>query len=121
MEDGTIQDSQITGSSYNSGFLNSYRAYFGRLHNGNPKYWATSSSNPSNPWFQIDFEDTVEIAGIQMQGGANSAYPTEYITEVKIQTGNSEDSLVFINDDVGNEKVRTIYRNKVLAFKCYLF
>ena len=115
MEDRSIEDSQITASSYYSVLLPlpySKPPGFARLNNGD--YWSTSYSNPSNPWIQVDFIDRVELYGIQTQGyyspGALLAIPprpeiTEWVTMLQVQTGDSEDTLTFIKDTNGIPEV----------------
>ena len=95
MEDGTIPNAQITGSSFYS--ADSLYAYEGRLKH--TKYWATSIQNPSNPWIQVvlSLVEPVTITAIQVQGSAFSAY-SEWVKTLQIQTGDSEASLAYIMD-----------------------
>ena len=102
MEDRSIVNSQITASSYHSGFLDTYHPHKARLNSDD--YWETATENPSNPWIQIDFLDSVELHGIQTQGITNPFY-NEWVSELQVQTGDSDNSLVFIEDGDGNQMV----------------
>ena len=104
MEDYTIYDSQITSSSNYQG----YPAWKGRL-NGD-SCWAYSQKN-SDIWFQVDFVFVVTITAIQTQG-CQTPWGNEYVTDLQVAIGNSQDSLFFIQDDNGMVKVsvaRTIF------------
>ena len=106
MEDQSISDSQITASSYD--VLNEYKPHLARLNNQGSDFWSASVANPSNPWIQVDFLTSVELHGIQTQGSFYS-HPVirfeEFVTKLNIQTGDSEDSLTFIEDESGNPQV----------------
>ena len=95
MEDSSISDTQITASSYNSGFFASYFPYNGRLNSGD--YWETAEENPINQWIQVDFATQVELSGIQTQGCPNPLH-SQWVTMLQIQTGESEDTLEFVMD-----------------------
>ena len=108
MEDKSIKDSQITASSYYSLLLQSNPPQLARLNGAD--YWSTLNSNPSNPWIQVDFVDRMELYGIQTQGYYLPPFllapaVTYYVTMLQVQTGDSEDSLTFIEDTDGNPKV----------------
>ncbi len=102
MENRLIRDQQISASS-------NYRNYppeEGRLNNDN--YWATATANPSNPWIQVDLLDIGHvITGIQTQGSGGGA--GEWVEDLRIQTGDSEDSLTFImNPERNRPKVCSV-------------
>ena len=101
MEDGSIADAQITGSSYRDG----KQAHLGRLNNQGSNYWAPQfSAYPLTCWIQVDFLTNVELYGIQRQGFRDSFY-NQYVSTLEIQTGDSEDSLTYIQDGA-NPKVK---------------
>ena len=97
MEDKTINDSQITASSYLSDYRNDFKPHLARLNNQGLNYWAPDDSNFSNSWIQVEFLAKVELYGIKTQG---------FVTVLKVQTGDSEESLTFIEDEGGNPKVK---------------
>ena len=115
MEDRSIEDSQITASSY---FIvtspsHTYYPHLGRLNNEGNDCWGTAETNPTDPWIQVDFIDSVELYGIQTQGlfypGSDSP-PTPggyyvWVEMLQVQTGDSEDSLTFIEDGTGSTEV----------------
>ena len=96
----TIENSQITASSYNNYSNNNYRyaPWQGRLRNMN-RYWATLEADPKDPWIQVDFINTdYVVTGIQTQGSARQQ-DNEWVEELQIQTGYSEESLTFITEE----------------------
>ena len=116
MEDRSIEDSQITASSYFTvdSPSHSYKPHLARLNNEGSDCWGTADTHPSDPWIQVDFIDSVELYGIQTQGfyfiGSNSPYsPSSYVwvKMLQVQTGDSENSLTFIKDGSGSSKVNT--------------
>ena len=95
MEDGTIPNAQITASSFYS-FIGLFplQPWKGRLNDAD--YWATSGSNPTNPWIQVvvSLLEPVTITAIQIQGGTKP----EWVKTLQIQTGDSEANLAYIMD-----------------------
>ena len=94
MEDGQIQDGQITASSYSSG------EYHGptnaRLNR--PAYlddtattgaWSAATSD-ANQWIQVDLGFFKRITGIILQGRADA---DKWVTEYKVET--SKDALTW--------------------------
>ena len=95
MEDESIENSQITASSTYSSFVPGN----GRL-NGNSHWEAYSNSEPY--WIQIDFQVSVEISGLQVQGSSDSE---EWTKTMKVEYGDTEHNLIFIEDESGNVEV----------------
>ncbi|XP_072031566.1 uncharacterized protein [Amphiura filiformis] len=91
LESGAIKDKQIKSSSEYSG----YEAYKGRL--GNSGYWTAEDSVP-DPWIQVEFATAVTMTKVLIQGSGNS-YFNAWVTEVEIQTGYSEETLTYIEED----------------------
>ena len=87
MEDGSITDDQITASSYDGD-------YEPRLNNPNGQ-WSPEFKDLT-PWIQVKFSSAVYITAIQTQG---SPIVNRWVTELQIQTGDSEDSLSYIMDE----------------------
>ena len=111
MEDGSISDEQITASEYASdsdhddGDQSTY-PWRGRLNDG--IFWATDFG-PTDPWIQVDLLNTITVAGIKSQGGANLERQwTFWVTALKVQTGESERALTFIMEVDNNPKVREL-------------
>ena len=105
MEDRSIEDTQITASSYTSDWRNDYKPHLARLNNQGLNYWAPEISGyPLSAWIQVDFLTNVELYGMRRQGFRDSFY-NQYVSVLEIQTGNSEESLKFIEDERGNPKV----------------
>ena len=124
MEDRSIVNSQITASSHNDGTLNNYKPHLARLNNEDRDYWETAEPDPSNPWIQVDFLNNVELYGIQTQGfyyPGDLFFPKvrEWVTMLQVQTGDSEDSLTFIEDTNGNPKVTITECYIVIDFHFY--
>ena len=97
MEDITISNSQITSSSNFGG----NPAWKGRLNGG--ECWFPSGQNAKGEWFQVEFLSVVTVKAIQTQGCPN--YGEEYVTDLQVAIGYSQDSLHFIRDDDGMVKV----------------
>ena len=87
-----IQWYQITASSHVQG----YGSQKGRLNRANG-YW--SAANESTPWIQVDLSNAVTITAIQTQG---AGYDDAWVTELQVQTGDSEDTLSNITDARGH-------------------
>ena len=111
MEDRSIDDTQITVSSYFSNF----KPYLARLNNQGLNYWAPeySAGYPLGSWIQVDFLTNVELYGIRRQGFRHSIH-NRYVSELRIQTGDSEESLKFIEDERGNPKVKVLIHRLIL-------
>ena len=111
MEDRTIDDTQITASSYFSDSNNDYKPYLARLNNQGLNYWApdVSAGYPLGSWIQVDFLTDVELYGIKIQGfhdSVNNQY--NYVSQLEVQTGDSEEPLKFIEEEGGNPKVKVL-------------
>ncbi len=96
MESGTIQDNQITASSYWNN-NNNYGPSRARLHDTNG--W--TSGTVSDEWLQVDLLQTFIITGIKVQG---SPVDDEWVKKLQVQSGETEASLAFIEDG-GSTKV----------------
>ena len=105
MEERTIDDTQITASSYLSANGNDYKPHLARLNNQGFNYWAPDYSDFYSSWIQVDFLTNVELYGIKRQGFRNS-FKNFFVTELEVQTGDSEESLKVIEDERGNSKVK---------------
>ena len=95
MVDKSIGDSQITASSV----YNDYHPENARL-NGNSHWEGYGGREPY--WIQVDFLMSVEISGIQIQGGSDDE---EWTKTIEVKYGDTEQSLVSINDGNGNPMV----------------
>ena len=89
MEDGSITNDQITAST----FFEQFEPWDGRLNNPDGE-WSTCKGD-STPWIQVKFSSAVNITAIQTQGSSVST--TQWVSELQIQTGDTEDSLSYIN------------------------
>ena len=112
MEDRSIDDTQITASSY----LNDYKPHLARLNNQGSNYWAwvTDYSNPRSSWIQVDFLTNVELYGIKIQGFLDSSDLYKHVADLAVQTGDSEESLKFIEDERGNPEVKFLIHPLIL-------
>ena len=112
MEDRSIDDTQITASSYYS----DYKPHLARLNNQGSNYWAwvTDYSNPRSSWIQVDFLTNVELYGIKIQGFRDSLDQYMHVSQLEVQTGDSEESLKFIEDESGNPKVKVLINPLIL-------
>ena len=111
MESRAIKRNQITASSFYSKDGVKLRARDGRLHND--KYWATAMNDLTHPWIQVNLSRITIVTGIITQGSAYDntydymSYPyDEWVTNLQIQYGDSDDSLMYILED-GQHKVST--------------
>ena len=102
MEDGSITDDQITASSYRDDDVGKYGPGAGRLNNPNGQWYADRED--WTPWIQVKFFSRVNITAIQTQGSSRFK---RWVTELQIQTGDSEDSLSYIMD--GKNKTVSIW------------
>ena len=90
MEDVNIISNQhITASTYRS----DNEPWKGRLNNANG-YWA-SENGDSTPWIQVAFPSAVTILAMEIQGAGNER---DWVTDLRIQTGDSEEVLLYIMD-----------------------
>ena len=101
LEDGTIQDHQITGSSRYVADPLYKPPWEARLHNDN--YWSGRDDGKHQVWIQINFLHEVQIVGILVQGAG--IHEDLWVTEVKIKSGIDVDNLEEIEKDNG-DKVR---------------
>ncbi|XP_072046681.1 lactadherin-like [Amphiura filiformis] len=89
LEDRSITDHQITASSFYSSTLTPFA---GRLNDAD--YWAARVGE-SNPWLQVDFETTVIIMGIQIQGAGRIE---QWVTDIQVEFGTEESALTPIEE-----------------------
>ncbi|XP_072023253.1 uncharacterized protein, partial [Amphiura filiformis] len=90
VESGVVRDGQITSGSE---FYTDHPPHEARLHRANN--WSTKEVNPSDPWIQVDFLDTVTITGLLTQGSAYDKHD-EWVTMLQMQYGDTDNSLEFI-------------------------
>ena len=95
MVDGSITNDQITASSYYA----DDGPWAGRLNNNGQ--WSAKYEDRTR-WIQVKFSSAVTITAIQTQGGVY------WVKELQIQTGDSEDSLSYVMDEM-NETVSIWY------------
>ena len=118
MEDRSIEDTQITASSYFSDWQNDYKPHLARLNNKGQNFWAPIPSNyPLSSWIQVDFLINVELYGIERQGFRDS-FQNQYISVLEVQTGDSEESLKFIKDERGDPKVTVLIHPLLFMDRC---
>ncbi|XP_078595287.1 uncharacterized protein LOC144872727 [Branchiostoma floridae x Branchiostoma japonicum] len=86
MENGDIEDSQISASTEKTG----YEAYKGRL-NG-PRAWQADVAN-TNQWLQVNFNTRTIITGIQTQGLWGG-----YVKSYRLLYGDTEDGLAIYRE-----------------------
>ena len=100
MADGTIANEQITASSYfHIEPDRTFEPWRARL--GNIRSWATETQDPSSPWIQVNFNDTVVVTGIQTQGDDYTdqiGYHVNWIETFQVQYGYADTDLTFIMD-----------------------
>ena len=101
MEDKSILGTQITASSARK----ATDPKEARL-NGNG-FWMPDPTKDPPHWLQVDFEVSVKISGIQIQGNNGK----EWTKAIQVAYGDSENSLVLIIKDETENMVRkrTIY------------
>ena len=100
MEDGSITNEQITASSYWQYHRDENVAcppWDGRLNNVNG-YWVRGD-NDLTPWIQVALASAVTITAIQTQGAKSGVDGEVWVTELQIQTGDSEDTLSYIMNE----------------------
>ncbi|XP_072042971.1 retinoschisin-like [Amphiura filiformis] len=101
MEDGTIQDDQLTASSRHISGYRDYNPWEARLKNGDG-YWRPHEDTLDmlqDSWIQVDLLETVIITGLELQG---SGRRDRWITELQVQTKNTETTWTSIMDSTGN-------------------
>ena len=105
MQSRNISDNQITASSYRTetkhGIFYIYFPEYARLNST----FFTWSADDLNPWIQVDMLRQNTVTGIITQGG-ETATTAEWVTELQIQYGLSEDTLIYISEN-GRPIVRT--------------
>ena len=89
MEDGSINNEQITASDY----YGTKQPWNGRLNFRD--FWMAKTIRPTDPWIQVDLLKTTTVVGIKIQGGGKKYW----VTALKLQTGESENALTFIMED----------------------
>ncbi|XP_072021807.1 lactadherin-like [Amphiura filiformis] len=94
MESGSISDAQLSASSYYIWGIFHYSPSEGRLNNY--IYWA-SRANDTGEWFQVDFLSVVTVTGIITQG-TGKWNTEEWVTELRIEFGDSASTLLPIRD-----------------------
>ncbi|XP_072046489.1 uncharacterized protein [Amphiura filiformis] len=103
MQNGLIENSQITASSYRSR-SRTFDPWRARLNNPTElRYWRPASDAISNSWIQVDFLDTVIVTGIETQGSGDENKAKRWVTTFQVQIGN-ETSKTYITDG-SNPKV----------------
>ena len=102
MESGDIRNDQITASSHYHGATGGRYAWEGRLNNDD--CWVTATSNPTDPWIQVELLRTTVVTGIITQGRPNCCH---WVTNLQIQYGDSESTLMYIIEN-GEPKVSTL-------------
>ena len=109
MKDGTIQDSQITASSFNDDGHDHgpHRARLDLQREGNKRGAWSAGSNDVNQWIQVDLRAITSVSGIVTQGRSDS---NQRVTAYKVQYGNNVTSLQYIDSD---ETVRTNFVKQV--------
>ncbi|XP_072024689.1 uncharacterized protein [Amphiura filiformis] len=93
------QDEQITASSIYDDGEHYLPPEEGRLNNVENNWATKQADHQSYHWIQVDFQDATTITGIQTQG--DGFEDNEWVTELQIQSGDSEDSLTYIME--GND------------------
>ena len=98
MESRAIRDDQITGSSFHVNQRKSImrKPFEGRLNNINGLHWATETKDPKEPWIQVNMSQQTVVKGIITQG---SLLVKQWVTELQIQYGGSEDTMTYINEN----------------------
>ena len=85
MEDRSITDSQITGSSYKSDGSKTYKPEYGRLNNRPSGVmggaWCADKSDTSR-YLQIDLKKEMTLSGISTQGQSDEA---NWVVQYSIQ------------------------------------
>ena len=103
MASGTIPDSSITASSYQT--RPHYTDFdrkpeYARL--GHTKFWG---STDSEPWIQVNLGSMSIIKGLQTEGNYKDETAQYWVEQVKVKIGMDEGDLTFIEDDQGQHKV----------------
>ena len=94
MEDGSIDDGQLTASSYAHWTT---KAVYGRLNQpggtwGSGGGWVPSSPD-SSEWIQVDLLNHVKITGVSSQGRDHPIYH-DYTKTFKVSTSNDGENFV---------------------------
>ena len=106
MEDGRIQDDQITAISSKDDNHDHLQA---RLESDS--YWKPDGNDEANSWIQVEFPTAFTITKIQTQGDGGN----KWVTKLKIgyATDTEAGSNQFIMDEEGDEQmVRHFTRKK---------
>ena len=110
MEDGRINNGQITVSSYYSWGSNRFDGGQARLNN--MKYPGAWEPTDSNPWIQVDFLDQKTVGAIATQGWGRTGNIRENSHVKTFKLSWSVDGIVWINyKEDGIEKVS--YLNQI--------
>ena len=98
MEDGTIQDNQISASSVHAPSLASHYARLDSSQRG----WASETNN-LNEWIQVAFDTPATITGVTTQGDLSECcWVTAYKVEYSDDNGGT---WLYVQDNNGNDAV----------------
>ena len=103
MASGQIPDTSITASSYGknpSWDREPKHARLGREH----RFWA-AGWNDLNAWIQVDLGSNHVVTGLQTEGDNHNQEHQYWVEQVKVQVGNTEEDLMFIEDGNCQPKV----------------
>ena len=96
MANGTIPDSSITASTYQTHKHWDREPHYARL--GQDKFWG-SIGNDSEPWIQVDLGSIHIVTGLQIEGDYHDETYQYWVKQIKVKMGMSEEDLTFIEDD----------------------
>ena len=99
MSSGDIPDSSITASSFNPHSDYDRLPQYARL--GWNKFWL-SARDDTNPWIQVNLSGMYRVTGLQTAGDSPLL---DWVEQIKVQVGLSEESLMFIEDSNKQPKV----------------
>ena len=108
MEDMSILNDQITASAWALGAAPRHA----RLNNIK-SYWSVSITDPSEPWIKVDLLSVETVTGMKTQGGWVPGYKPEWVTQLQLQYGETENSMDYIMES-GNPKVSFILQINAL-------
>ena len=97
MTNGSIPDSSITASSYIEVSSFDRLPKYARL--GRDRFWM-SDDDDQMPWIQVDLISSHNVTGLMTKGHDRSGW----VEQIKVQVGNTEENLVFIEDCKGQSK-----------------
>ena len=117
MEDGRIQDSQLTASSYWDAAVVPAKA---RLNHGagigdawHPKVFTT------NEWIQVDLGVSTSVTGLVLQGRDKDNNAHQYVTTYWVQYSDDTTSWIWVTDvDQQNAKVNVNSHPPSILYVC---